>query len=59
MSQYKPTPAEISVLEKGLNFAIVPNCIPAKEMIKVTGVACQGLDVELAEVSYNKVVDIM
>ena len=59
LSQYKPMPAEISVLGKGLNFTIAQTRIPAKEIVKVTEVACQRLDGELADLLRNEVVGIM
>ena len=46
LSQYKPTSAEMPFLGKGLNFASAPNHILAKEIVKVTEVACKKLDDE-------------
>ena len=52
-------PAEISVLEKGLNFTTALTRIPAKEIVKVTEVACQRPDGESADLLCNEVVGFM
>ena len=52
-------PAEMSVQGKRINFTIAPNNIPAKEIVKVTEVACQSLDVELVALLHTEVVGIM
>ncbi|XP_019627206.1 PREDICTED: uncharacterized protein LOC109472073 [Branchiostoma belcheri] len=59
LSKYKPTPSEMRVLGKGLNFAIAPSAIPVKEIVTATEVACQKLDQEDAALLRNEVVGIL
>ncbi|XP_078682439.1 uncharacterized protein LOC144916914 [Branchiostoma floridae x Branchiostoma belcheri] len=59
LSKYKPTPSEMRVLGKGLNFAIAPGAIPVKEIVTATEVACQKLDQEDAALLRNEVVGIL
>ena len=46
LSKYKPTETEIGVLAKGLNFSITTQCMPIKEIVTVTKIACKQLKQE-------------
>ncbi|XP_078698375.1 uncharacterized protein LOC144925943 [Branchiostoma floridae x Branchiostoma belcheri] len=59
LSKYKPSPSEMRVLGKGLNFAVTPDTIPVKEIVTATEVACQKLDQEEASLLRNEVVGIL
>ena len=41
-------PAHISLLRKGLNFAVVPPSLPTEEIVTSTELACKSLDQETA-----------
>ena len=46
LSKYKLTETAIDVSAKGLNFLITPECVPIKEIVTVTEVACRQLKLE-------------